>query len=1399
MKKLILSFLLVAGQAHALCIQDNLVDKVSCKRLETSDSYCRKEFGSDYVAVVASSQCDAKTISSIIKKNLPFRLLQSVKSSSDEINNILSMIDRKGLKGMDIFNFKTAEVKTFQEAHVKMLLEKMSVLRERLYLLTVSIEDINSTSGKEAVIHAARYYSFMSRIHQIMAAAAHDAAYMMKMDSMEITPQQLSARVISKDANHKLSYDLLNKFRMKLHKKVGLEILARMNLKAKHLDAETLDFAISEEEKQTYEFNVIQNPANVSQYAKLVQFMSIREFLNNKWSIDRMSSMVNDDQSVSYCGPSMLSFRPGSNQKMSSSPITKELNDYDVYFTKYPTMIEPLVKISEMESLLNINLATDLVQKAFDNMPSFKKRMLEDYNWLPEELTTWRNDIAKTLQENEDKEWSAVSRAILSVSIFPGDKLVPTNIQDRVLEDIFNIRKDAILAQISSLMDDLNANEKLKLKASVSSYLAVVKKTWSERLGPQILARVNGIDDRAGLRAENYQNKINQTKELLKQVITSAYVSDYIIVRNLKKKMSSTPKLDIKDLEPRTPEEMIEFFQSRLASRTTLKYLIESRPEYSSVVKNYFNRINERFQKLGTKLSTSEYQVKLWAIAADEGRLLFAQYPAPKAKTFHGISLKEFNKPIVGDNTRVVKSRIIIAPKISDQKTPTPGSAIAKIIESASRKKSETKSAAKPIVNSKLAPADSSQKLFSIMEYHPMVRDNTRVAMNSIKTKLTRPAPPKEEQTFINIDEMNQLTTSKDAFLKQFLGILNITREGKTSSFLNTLGDQHAIAESRLASAYSTAPLLKIPLERTKIVEKIAGRTGVLVKKEVKEEKPALMRTLVALSLEAKGAHSIDDSKLVAIIRETIQVAKTNLTGKTQVFCLADYRNYSKDEKFRDVFRSSTYLRMNISSNEALTYEASYRIKKLDEELKKATRYWHERINEDYVEPMMKVATVLFILSAFIIPMIGSAGLLTPGSMLLLMTLLDGVDLTLTGASLYFRSVSTFYEIPAQIKFQKSLAMTQIDNFQLTSWDDVDMAQKSSKMQKGFSLAFAPLDAIVGGQFYFSARKLLGVTGSAGLKRLGMATRGFGAPPKTLLKKVTLTEMIKKNGAVRGTIKKAVQEISNLKYYTPRYQAYTKDQLTEGLRIGLVTQARTLNIAGTPWKLIDDLKTSVANIEKRLELNKVVDKITGQELKQVKLQGRMTWKEFMTNPTYSQEFLIPASMYRAIKRGQFANYLAEFGQTVERMAKLRGQFLNKRVKAMNNMISKLNEVQTLSKSRPELLQEAKRSDWMDYFQSLLTDEELHVFKEIAKTSKGNLKEFKSVFKAHESVMETIVPYLKANGGTLPRLGRAYGQAIGSDQADISEAYLDMLDKDGASHLSDQDVSGLRGSIEEDVL
>jgi hypothetical protein len=353
---LVLSVFMTVSQAFAICLTPDQASNLGSVRYEKGDKWCANNYGKKYKAYVTDEhQCSKKQMRKIVG-DTGLAPLNNVRAMSDEVDSLISQLDNKGRIQNDYFNFSNVKVTSFEAYNVQNALEKLRELRDELLPLTQIDIVLDSKSGKAMILEAHKYMGFVSRIYRIYADVAH-----------------------SQNKFNAMTFNTLSDLNLRVDKMIALELLARMNLKAKHVDADTMEIMVSEAEKQSYEYAAISNPQDLTQYGKLVQFMSIRDMITNRWALQRMNAKTIDDPAINSCGQGMLSFRPSSNKKMSDAPAMKELFDFDLFYTNYVPLIPSATEISKKHNLLSVSSANALVNKIIKANPKSAKAITEAY------------------------------------------------------------------------------------------------------------------------------------------------------------------------------------------------------------------------------------------------------------------------------------------------------------------------------------------------------------------------------------------------------------------------------------------------------------------------------------------------------------------------------------------------------------------------------------------------------------------------------------------------------------------------------------------------------------------------------------------------------------------------------------------------------------------------------------------------------------------------------------------------------------------------------------------------------------------------------------------------------------------------------------------------------------
>ncbi|MGK0367832.1 MAG: hypothetical protein ACI9QD_000971, partial [Thermoproteota archaeon] len=1161
-----LVLIITMGTAQAVCLTEAAGNLFQCDRYPTGDSFCIRSRGLGFLAYKTDEVCTKKMARRTRTDKPEEGIIGDTQSLVDEFDAQLSQIDK--MKGDELYAFGGNErgMRSFKEKAIVSLLKKMTTLADMVYNSSLVNVSPLSSQGKQILVNAARYLSFLQRIHILYVKIAHRS----------LTGQKY------------FDYDELKKYRLKLKKKFALIIYAKVSFASEHLDEDTIRFSISQDEKQKFEEMAIAKPSTMQGYGKLVQYMAIKEQVVNRWAIQRMSTKKMDDPALSQCANNFLSFRPKEDgsysgkykaKRMGSSLAYKELHKADKFITDYAEVTPKLVDISFKHKLLTRSSSKKLFGKIIKSIPTIMYFLYEEMGYEDEDIDDWTNTAGGLLADNEEKEWEEYAPLVISVSSFEYDDLATTKIVDRIVSETYKIRYEAIQYQLRQIIsDDLPLKDINKANALLKDAIDAKRSNWEANYRSALRVEVSKIHKSKTVALKKRRLKEEEMEKAALKAIPAAYLLGEIKKAGKKydsEEMEKYSKFDSNLLDPKTPEELMFFLMTKLQKSYIGKKIAESindqKSEYQKSLKEFFEVVSKRFNVLMKKKKNQ----KLDEVGIAKLLYEIAYYRAEEFQVKYPFDDKDFSDL---DPNSVEVMSLNYKPY-----TIQAGSLYVKPAVTFDLNKTFVTTGDTNFVKSDWLDYKSQSMDFS--------KDSGRVATDSLynlysqvkmdNTYVSQPVaitPCWEEKE--KIDPIyNSAYTSKGEFFHDLFYILNIkkrpTKGSKKAndSFVKNLGDQEIMAQTYIADAYAAVPLLKVEISTKERVYHATRNGGyytnvskkrsamkVLVQSTVKFPSNNVMKVNRGTGdnfkiKEPKKGQKYRITSLDRVIDQIISQVKTNLQGQMKEFCLADYSRYSTDDRYKTLFKSVTAIRQSLQSDEKISRCDKGSMKSFDTDMKKATRYTNEAINEDYIEPMLMVTMVIFIIATVLFSILGSAGTMTGPTVALLMMIIDGADLAMTGASLYYKGMTNFYEIPAQIKFQNSLAGSQVLTEGFTTFDDVEISRKENNMGKLMFGIEAILAPIIGYQFKLSAKRFIGTWGTKSMRKFGLPTRAYGEAVRSLQVKKGIKQLIKEKGLVRGLIAKTSQEYQNALKWLPRYQPYTADELANTVRNGLVRRA----------------------------------------------------------------------------------------------------------------------------------------------------------------------------------------------------------------------------------------------------
>jgi hypothetical protein len=559
----------------------------------------------------------------------------------------------------------------------------------------------------------------------------------------------------------------------------------------------------------------------------------------------------------------------------------------------------------------------------------------------------------------------------------------------------------------------------------------------------------------------------------------------------------------------------------------------------------------------------------------------------------------------------------------------------------------------------------------------------------------------------------------------------------------------------------------------------------------------------------------MDAKKATTYINKVLDEGIKNIPGKLSKFCKANYLNYKNDTHFKDIYVSSKFLRATIKNPIGITEAQAKRFENFDEQIRKDLRGRWEAWNEDYFEPALKILGTAALIALGVVLIIGTGGAATPGviggiyaAASTFLAIEFFVSFPLVAGSLYARINTHFIEVPAQLKFQRSLAISQLDQSQIVDWDMLRAEEKQNKTSKAWTIGLAPLDFLYGFALVRHVRSKVGITAVKAFRRqTGMKLRMWSAPPKSMLINRSFKELRKRHGAWKAALMKTGDTYRNAKMYLPKYQPLSEQMIkVVPLRMGFSRTAQKLGIHNKPWALLDEISDYTKKLKGRYTQYSQYVAEEAKLVQRYRLNGRFKLSDIKAHGLkYSGVSYVPKSFMTAAKQGKLSDYLKNFGEVWDEIKHVQGELVNTRVKQLESVMDKLQDFKRANTfgKYPKV----SGSNLMDDFQKLLTNEEILILKEVSKKSKGYLKSFRQVFKDHEKIQIGLRPvqYLYGNAGANLGATLHYPQnimmgdkasaqyAFKNNSEDLVNFYESMMRQNG--NLTD-DMNTLRRDVEE---
>ncbi len=1432
-------------EASCMYYEDGVKNSCELYNYEPATKYCLERFGGKFLAFIPSKTCSLSKASALRGEVNSKRLVKGLASSIEEAEALMTMLDKQGVNSSlgGGFYHKELEVNyEFYTNSVLTLLAKMKGIKNTFVDNGKANVKMTGKYVPHYLKYAFRYLSILSRVYKLYAYVAHKNHNVLKTYSFK-------------------NFEELN---LKLKKKYGLEILARVNYKVMTVDeGKYLEFAIGEQDKQTLEYMAMEKPKTKVQYGKLVQYLGVRETLTNHWAVQRLTTSKIPNPAVSECGKGFLSFRPDRNGSMSNSKAMSDLWEYDAFYNSYTKQWDKLVDSSRKVSLLTDSSAAEMNYYVMTKVKALNSYMRNDmYNSLSSdsEFRSRASEDAPIRVLAENYAWDAYSNDHFSSIVMPSDGILKkNNIANRIAEDAYRVRVEGIIDNIQGTFPYVSKTGIKGIKRYVESYMNKVhKERFMQSLRTKLVSSLSNYNNKTSVRRNNRKEKVDATLEVVKKAAQAARIQKQI---EDEKTLSG-----ILHLDPENVEELMMFFERKLEKNYDVQFALENNSKWAEALKGFFAGIAKDFNskylvevagKYQYKGSAVERARKLRVIAKEHAKSFYKKYPF----NIQGYILDQYkNRYVINpkDNTRVQKRYMPVfkdgmpAPltnyEMQKELTEQEKKAVMDYVSKLNDEQKDTSpSSLYTGVPKNLKAGWNADKMSSgelaiptyIAETGHIVSPKGVVGkVNNELLRLVKNADvlnkksvkklEKNASKMLNYKRGKTISESKkihhiNKFVYRVLAILNLdmvaySKGIKTDRFAWRKDDQAYLAINKTSQAYQMAPILRNDYSWVETYKKYVPSMKTSRMHTYTERKKMSQPLLTRISLAAYNSKTgyVDTNKAKEMINSVIDEGIKNAGSKLYKFCVANFLNYKNDQSFKDIFNASSFLRATIKNPIGETEAQVKNLQSFDDAIRKDIRSKMEALNEDYFEPALKVLGYAALVALAVVLIIGSGGAATPGIVggiygfaSLALTAEFFISFPLVVGSLYSRINTHFIEMPHQLKFQRSLAQSQVDFSQVVDWDMLRSEEAALKSKQAWTVGLMPLDFIYAGALIKQVRTATGIVGKTAYRRMtGTKLKGWGAPPPGTFNVERFKSLRQKLGLPKALIAKSHQVTRRIRAYQPRYQALAPELLHgTPLRVGLAKAAKEAGVHTKPWTLVDEIRKYEVKLRSRLSKFDDFAKTEAKLMGKVKLNGNLGVKEVLENGIqYSKLGFFPQSYLTALKEGRLIEFITKNQDLWSELKHMQGVMVKGRADKIGSIADKMMDFKQGIKAGT-IVKEG--DNLMAQMMKTFKNEEILALQEIAKRSSGTMNVFKKTFKDYAKVVEGLRPMTYLYGPTKLRLlSKAYPQNVfmgdeivdakysfKTDAEDLVNYYESMMSQNG---VLTEEANRARQAIEERI-
>lgn len=1400
---------------------------------EPAYQFCSENYGDKYLPHHVSDNCQVEDANQEFGYISTKKLNNGLAPKLAEVEAIMTMMDREGMRESlaGLVSFQPVVTNEFYSKVMKGLLAKMSDINDILQQRSYQKINLRDEGAKQFVQAILRYINVVNRIHKVYAYVAHR-----------------NHKVI-----HTYKFENMNFLNLRLARPIALEILAHINLKVKTIDYRTIEIYQSEQNKQMYEYIALSEPKSKVDYAKLVNFLGIRENMTNLWAVDRMSHDNLLDTRVRGCGHFMSLQGVG---PFKHWPAIKENKVYDVFYTDYLAREEKLIEAIKPISLLEPN-DISLIEKIYQSNKGISQ-LVQQYNSDPKMISNYLAQDFQMINDGIELDWEQFVTHHFRTFVMPGDGILnANNIKEQIFDKAYHRKVESLVHAYSGLYPWISDDDFDQLEKNIREYAeAHIKNRFEKKIKEALSSPLESYNNPRRLVRENYRQKVKDTYEVAKK---------YARLGALGVQMDNKSHFNVR-LQPSSVDQLMLLFENKLAEDFhDVKLTLEKNEKMAGVLSDFFSKVIEKFnekylEQVGYNQfellgSDEERALALWNALYDTAREYYrknrfeiSEYAlVPEAtllaRDHNAMARNPYTVQVYRDGTPVtVTIEEFYAAFQEDLNVTIPRSEIIyrtsylmgikplhELGGRNNRDRITDGTFGRPLNyvslkgSVRFSDADRNLGYQALKRLYLRSMDFTKqeIAENLVLRK--EQEVEREEFEADYYDDVEVIKESKTLFARVFelfeIPMGSIASGHRDVGFRLKKKDKEYLIKSELSKAYGAAPLL-----RNEIKTREKKKEWICTGKHCINMKQIVVHNDIERSLIQKiGYHAysfdrdeVNEVKAKELIRAVISQAEHNVKGKLELFCASDYMNYEDDENFKKMYRASRYIRATLGQESGTSLSNAKKIREFDEAVEKDIRSFWEGFTQDYLEPTVMILGLVTLVAVGVMLSIGSMGTAAPAALTatsayigMFLSASNYVFLPLIIATTFSRVNTQFIEVPAQLKFQTSLAHSQVDFSKVADYDLIEEKRRQNRVESYWTIGFMPLDLYFGYTVGAQLRSSLGLTGVKAYQKLtGIKLRRFSAPPQSLRGNQSYRALRREHGFIKGTLKAVGQVSRNLRARLPRYQALPESMIkTMPLRMGIARKLKELSLHTKPWVINKEIKAFRDQLQGRLKTYQKYLVEEAKVIEQVQLQGRLKMSELMEHGMkYTRLSFTIKSFFKAIKEGRALEYLGKYGEVMAELKRLQGELIQNNITRLNTLIDKIDEFHRLKGADEALIHGNTQN--VDELLRLLTDEEIMLLQKIAKKSKGGLKELKSVFKTHEELLKSLRPYsylyghagvdfARGNSAAVSFLGddAVHAYTFKSDSEDIVSFYETML----RQNAFDDEVSKLlRRTVEERV-